>query len=120
MNLFRHSEFKAHSGEILRWKINCDALVPADWRCLARIVTEIVGPFGAVEGVPRGGLWLATALWPWITKGPLLIVDDVLTTGASMEEQRADRSNTIGAVIFARGPCPSWVTPVFQMHHREY
>ncbi|KKL20362.1 hypothetical protein LCGC14_2456230, partial [marine sediment metagenome] len=45
----------------------------------------------------------------------LLIVDDVLTTGASMEKQRAGRTNTIGAVIFARGDCPAWVKPLFAM-----
>ena len=99
---------------MLRWKIDCDALSPGDWHCLARVITEIIGPFGLVEGVLQGGLLLATALEPYVTMGSLLIVDDVLTTGASMEKQRADR-DAVGAVIFARRVCPSWVTPVFQM-----
>jgi orotate phosphoribosyltransferase len=46
-----------------------------------------------------------------------LIVDDVLTTGKSMEEMRKKHSNvlTIGVVLFARGKCPKWVEPIFNM-----
>ena len=48
--------------------------------------------------------------------GDMLIVDDVLTTGASMEHERARCSGrTIGVVLFARGPCPEWIHPVFRM-----
>ena len=114
MTLFRHKQFEAHSGEMLRWKIDCDALSQEDWRCLAQVVADIIGPIGRVEGVPRGGLQLAVALWPYITTGPLLIVDDVLTTGASMEAHRAGR-DAVGTVIFARRTCPSWVYPIFQV-----
>lgn len=64
--------------------------------------------------MPRGGLRLAEALKLYVTEGALLIVDDVLTTGASMEEFRNGRE-ALGAVIFARGHCPSWVVPLFQM-----
>ena len=46
-----------------------------------------------------------------------LIVDDVLTTGGSMVDHRAalGGSRCKGVVIFARGECPSWVVPLFQM-----
>jgi len=116
-NLFQLGNFKSHSGETLPWKIDCDALVLQDWTCLARMIAEEVGAFGRLEGVPKGGLDLMEALRfhrHQYLSGPLLIVDDVLTTGRSMEEQRAGR-DAIGAVVFARGPCPSWVTPLFQM-----
>ena len=43
----------------------------------------------------------------------MLIVDDVFTTGASMEALHTP--GDIGAVVFARGLCPSWITPLFQM-----
>ena len=43
-----------------------------------------------------------------------LIVEDVVTTGGSMERIRADRL-AVGVCVFARGPCPWWVTPLFQM-----
>jgi hypothetical protein len=49
---------------------------------------------------------------------PHLIVDDVLTTGASMEAARAKLwpgSLPLGVVIFARGPCPDWVWPIFRL-----
>jgi len=68
--------------------------------------------FGAVEGVPSGGLRFAEALRQYQSAGPLLIADDVLTTGASMELHRAGR-DALGVVIFARGPCPAWVAPKF-------
>jgi len=72
-------------------------------------------PFAAVRSVPRGGDRLAVALAPLATTGPLLIVDDVLTTGASMEATRREFPNhdCVGVVIFARGPTPAWVRSVF-------
>lgn len=111
--MFQLGNFKAHSGEMLHWKIECDTLRPDDWKCLARIVYDLVGPFGSIEGVPTGGCYLANWLEQYKTRGPLLIVDDVLTTGQSMEEHRAKRA-AIGVVIFARGHCPKWITPIFQ------
>ncbi len=110
--MFQFGKFKSHSGEVLHWKIECDDLTLADWKCLACVIKESVVPFGSVEGVPMGGCCLADLLKPYVTKGPLLIVDDVLTTGGSMEEHRAGRL-AIGAVVFARGLCPAWVTPIF-------
>ena len=35
-----------------------------------------------------------------------------------MEAHRAGRE-MIGAVLFARGPCPSWVTPLFSMQQSQ-
>ena len=110
--LFQSGAFALHSGELSNWRIDCDALTDADIETLALVVAEGVGDFGTVEGVPKGGLRLAKALEVYAQGGSLLIVDDVLTTGASMEEQRAGRE-AVGAVIFARGECPAWVTPLF-------
>lgn len=115
-NLFQLGNFKSHSGEVLPWKIDCDGLTDGDWICLSWMIIKKLQIYpGKVEGVPKGGLVLEGILVKYSTEnGPLLIVDDVLTTGESMEEQRAGRY-AIGAVVFARGPCPSWVTPLFQM-----
>ena len=73
--------------------------------------------FGYVEWVSGGGERLGKAMLKWrnVYSPTLLIVDDVLTTGESMEKQRASRKDTIGAVIFARGVCPAWVKPLFSM-----
>lgn len=110
--LFRLADVTLHSGSMARWKIDCDALAAADLLTVAVMLSEVVPAFGSVEGIPRGGLRLAAALQRLVTAGPLLIVDDVLTTGASMEAQRAGR-DAIGAVIFARAQPPRWVTPLF-------
>lgn len=74
-------------------------------------------PFGSVEAVTStshvpgwlrdGFLHHATGL----VSDPVLIVDDVLTTGASMEEARAGRPAR-GMVLFSRmSPWPAWITP---------
>lgn len=114
MNLFQRSDIVLHSGEPSTWKIECDALEDDDIKTVAMLIAEWMHPFGNVEGVPQGGLRLASALKPYRSEGLPLIVDDVLTTGASMEEHRAGRLAK-GAVIFARGPVPFWVLPLFRL-----
>lgn len=112
-DLFVDGEFVAHSGDTLSYKIECDALSDASIACLAKDYARH-HQFGAIHGIPRGGLRLAAALEPYITEGPVVIADDVLTTGGSMEQARIGKpETTIGVVIFARGLCPSWVTPLW-------
>jgi orotate phosphoribosyltransferase len=112
-NLFQHGKFVLHSGEYSSYKIECDALTISDWFTVARLVRQRVPPFRTVEGVPRGGSPLARALREFRTvNGGLLIVDDVWTTGGSMEAHRAGRE-ACGAVLFARSTPAPWVVPVF-------
>ncbi len=119
--MFRSGAFKLASGVAADWKIDCDYLTRGDWGTIAHVVARMVAPFGAVEGVPRGGLPFAEALKRYVSPAapylftPLLIVDDVLTTGGSMERLRAGR-DAFGVVLFARGPCPEWVTPLFTLN----
>ncbi len=115
MTLFKLDDFKASSGAVLPFKIDCDALTPDDWDCLAAITSGKVRPFGLVEGVPRGGLPFQAALEKYKTEGQLLIVDDVYTTGGSMEEYRAGRWCQ-GVVVFARNRISEdWIIPIFTM-----
>lgn len=116
-DLFVRMPVQFHSGSLASWKIECDALSDQEIDTIALMFSEFLCPFGRVVGVPSGGLKLARALEKYRSEGPLLIVDDVLTTGNSMVEvmlqENAER--TFGAVIFARGKCPGWVVPLFQM-----
>ena len=115
-NLFVTGRFTSSSGIHLPWKIECDALTDADIETLAHLIAASVS-FGSVEGVPRGGLRLAAALEPYAKgEGPLLIVDDVLTTGQSMERQRAGRE-AIGIVLFDRtgGADLGWIRAVWSL-----
>lgn len=116
MDLFQIGSFELHNGQTSPFKIECDALSDVDIAVIGQMMLDILPIFSAVEGVPSGGLRLAEYLKHYAADGdfPLLIIDDVLTTGGSMEEHRAGRY-AVGGVIFARGPCPEWVTPLFQM-----
>lgn len=120
--VFVPGSFQSHSGSALSFKIECDALCDDEIGVFADLILRMrPGPFSSIIGVPRGGHRLARAILGYATidkLAPVLIVDDVLTTGASMEKERVkvDHSIVIGAVMFARGPCPSWVSPVFMLH----
>jgi hypothetical protein len=126
MNIFQRGSFKSHAGLTLPFKIDCDALADEDIETIAHIIGRTFR-FQEVRGVPTGGLRLADALKPYagdpsdgyILKCNALIVDDVLTTGASMEETKRryyqKRSDVLGCVIFARGPIPNWVYPIFEL-----
>lgn len=119
MTLFTSKTWTMHSGEVSDFKIECDALEEGDWLTLAQLVAKRF-KFRHVEGIPNGGLQLAQALDRFCdhyARIPLLIVDDVLTTGRSMEAARqiADVEGAVGVVVFSRGRCPSWIYPLFQM-----
>ena len=121
-HLFVSGEFTAHSGDVLPFKIDCDALTDADLDTLAAEFARRSVRFREVHGIPRGGIRFAAALARYATGSsldPLLIVDDVLTTGASMATIHDLAPHSIGVVIFARGPCPPWVTPLFQLAAAE-
>ena len=130
MNLFQLGDFALHSGKKSRWKIDCDTLTDEDYETLAWVVAmEWNLEYNGVKAIERGGHILAEKLrqyqQSW-TKGinTLLILDDVLTSGRSIEEvfeawKDAKNIRLIGVVIFARGKCPSWVRPIFQMHNEE-
>lgn len=130
MSLFRLGEFTLASGQPSRWKIDCDGLTADDWQALAAMAVEVLPPFRCVHGVPRGGLPFAAALERYITarpSDPVLIAEDVVTTGRSMERYVAglihswhpDAYERVGVCVFARGSVvPSWVTPLFQMPQR--
>ena len=116
-NLIELGWFTSHSGAQLPWKIDADALSDGSVHAIAQVIRRRFA-FSAVIGVPRGGLRLQRLLEPHRQDGPYptLIVDDVLTTGKSMEEWRTTVAGpSIGVVIFARGPCPDWVWPIFQV-----
>lgn len=130
MSIIKRGQFKLHSGVESDFKIDLDDATDEDIEGYAFLISKIVGPFGSVEGVPTGGLRLAKALekyaaFPLMREllYPHLIVDDVLTTGASMESARIQyhyrddptKGFAQGAVVFARGQCSGWIRPLFQL-----
>ena len=121
VDLFQKVDFKSHAGLDLSWKIEMDALSDNEWKCIAHMITELSQPFRAAIGIPRGGLKLGGYLNEYSTqnpKDPYLIVDDVLTTGGSMEEFKEEHfkdKKVVGWVVFARRKPADWINTLFQM-----
>ena len=127
-DLFQSINFKSHSGLDLSWKIEMDVLSDREWFTIKKMIMEITPPFREAVGIPRGGTFLGDLLNEHATGkegDPVCIVDDVLTTGESMEyfvtQYRRNRRpfTAIGWVVFARGQTPDWVQALFQMPARR-
>lgn len=130
MSLFQWGNFTLHSGDKTWWRIDCDDLTESEIAIFAKMIREKAGEYHRAlcpdshkgSAAPR----LTSALHEHRAASSgrgykTLIVDDVLTTGASMNEVRQlaaasqlKGSEIEGYVIFARGTCPAWITPIFQ------
>lgn len=123
VHLISKGKFKLYSGKESNFKIDCDALTDEDIECLAILIKERVGKYSFVYGISKGGFRIVKALEKYAEANrasPTLIVDDVLTTGSSMEQYKKQFPRLVkGAVIFARGKCPDWIIPVFQMTEKR-
>jgi orotate phosphoribosyltransferase len=127
-DLIKFGTFKSHSGLNLPWKIECDSLSNNDIEAFAAIISGVLN-FKEVIGVPTGGLRLAKALEKYAVPTDigidLLIVDDVMTSGNSMEElknKELKRRHKInlpyivhGVVLFSRCEHPYWIHPIFEL-----
>lgn len=137
MNLFETGDFILHNGAATFWRLNAECFSSDDLIKFAQIVLANVWFHGIdrVVGVPTGGEAFAEAIrrlrtYPLLEDAAYvpdhpgaftLIVDDVLTTGASMQNAaRRVKSPIVGAVIFARPDpytgkfcVPDWVHPLF-------
>ncbi len=120
MNLFQEGAFEARSG-VLPWKVECDALTDADWAWAAARVAERFW-IRNICGVPTGGMKFANALKEYENRNGeyFVIVDDVLTTGSSMEKARRNNARAemgvprVGIVMFARIRPALWIEPIWQ------
>lgn len=129
MDLFLQTSLVLHSGQCADFKIECDALSDNSVAALAYKISQKL-EFSRVFGIPRGGLRLSDALEKYCSsdlKKPILLVDDVLTTGTSMNEARIKLAKEIGkvpndivgVVIFDRStifiPNRYWIHSIFKM-----
>lgn len=127
MSLFKKTDWTMGSGGVAHYKINGEALTDEDFDALAFIVSEKLRTFAnreksairTVYGATATGERFAKAFDPYVDSwGSItLIVDDVLTTGTTMEnaKMRYGVADALGVVIFARGNVPDWVKPIFTM-----
>lgn len=137
-NLFQYGNFKLASGQGSNYKIECDALTKKDWDALALMAVDVlnlngvIGKFGKIVGVPRGGIPFAESLKRIglesnLPEDGILIAEDVMTTGRSMSNFKATFDKELlefsteggysGITAFARGKCPIWIYSVFQMSY---
>lgn len=124
MPLFTLGDLVLASGRRSYRKVEADALTAADWATLAAVAGPALS-FKHVVGVARGGLPFADALRPYARPDAVgvLVADDVLTTGGSMERIRQELidgagwqpHSVQGVVAFARCPVPPWVRAVFTL-----
>ena len=124
-DLFQKIDFTSHAGLDLTWKIEMDALSHREWECISHMIRELSPPFREAIGIPRGGNVLGKLLNRHGTgkeEDPICIVDDVLTTGMSMNTYREEmdierwqKSCALGWVVFARVRPPKWIKALFQM-----
>lgn len=88
MSLFQCGQFRLHSGGVSDFKIECDALTSQDWCAIAQQVAKIHPIASEIIGIPTGGELFAENLRLYVDivpTGPRIVVDDVLTTGASFK-----------------------------------
>jgi len=130
MSLFIKGDFKSHSGLPLTWKIECDSLTDEDLDALATIAIWELPLFKAVVPIPIGGNRLAEILEKCTTaiSSNIIIVDDVLTTGKSMNDKKKElisygisEDNIYGLVIFDRSKKANeeWIYSIFEHKARE-
>lgn len=117
-SLLQSSSFTTHAKIESNWKIECDVLTDEDWMVLARLGKTLIGDFGIVEGIPRGGIKFANELDKLKNQNSktILIVDDVCTTGKSLIDF-SERFNhqPLALVAFNRGRFnPWWLNSIFQ------
>ena len=124
MNLFKKENVVLNSGKESDFKIDCDALTDEDIDCISYLISKKF-KFSSVVGIPTGGTKLENSLKKYRIDDdtlPILICDDVLTTGGSMNRMRESfeysgvKNNIIGVVIFSRGVCPEWIYSVFKFN----
>ena len=124
-DLFELGDFTLHSGAKSEWRINEEALSDKSIEAAAYLLSKRLPPFEECYGIPKGGIRLMRVMRTLSKEdkghGTLLIVDDVLTTGWSMHVKRQEllishsSKRIVGAVIFARGPCAGWITPLWNL-----
>lgn len=117
-DLFQKLDFISHAGIPMTYKIECDGINETEWEALATMIMAYQKePFGKVLGIPRGGVPLQKALEPYATgkeTDPLLVVDDVYSTGTSFMEFCGD-DECLKWVVFARVPTKGGVKALFTM-----
>jgi hypothetical protein len=122
IDLFQKIDFISHAGLPLTWKLECDAISDNEWITLAHMIREYEDQnWQYAVGIPTGATKLGEILTRYGTgsvKDPVLIVDDVYTTGKSFIDFEAKHyadKKVIKWAVFARKPTENGVKALFTM-----
>jgi hypothetical protein len=122
IDLFQSVDFISHAGKPMTWKIECDAISDDEWVTLAKMIREVERrSWSKAVGIPRGGVALGKALDTYSTGNPdhpILIADDVYTTGTSFIEFKAEHYSDVATIewcVFARKATERRVKALFTM-----
>lgn len=130
MSLFQRGHFVFSSGRESDVKVEIDEASDEDIEVLALLGVKRLGGFSAVCPVPKGKSGsltdnaerIAKVLRPLANPDneflPILVVDDVFTTGESIMKmkqlvEREGRQAAMGLVLFAWAKPPPWVNAVW-------
>lgn len=130
MGIFQTGDFVFSSGRRSRRKVEIDKATDEDIETLALMGIEKLGGFREVRPVPKGKSGspidnaerIAKVLRPLAEPDneflPILVVDDVFTTGESITEtmravEREGQQGVLGLVLFAWATPPPWVNAVW-------
>ena len=56
--LFEDGDFTSHAGLPLKWKLECDAISPDEWRCIAKMIMDY-----QTESFSKSCWWCKIRLW---------------------------------------------------------
>lgn len=126
MTLFVRKDWIMHSGETSSYKIECDGLTFADLATLCYLIHQKYS-FYDVYGIPTGATKIENELRQYCDpeSDTFLVVDDVLTTGASMIDgykiaKKRGAENIQGVVLFARAKNElDWVDCLFTIWEKK-
>jgi hypothetical protein len=123
--IFHKEDVVLSSGQKSSWIIRCENLPKKDWDGIAHIAMETLNlKFRYAVGIPRGGIKFAKAMEAYAThlpEDPVLVVDDVFTTGQSIKHYvQESRDNHITEsfiflVAFARTRPPPHINVIWQL-----
>lgn len=134
MSIFKNQRVHKADGRVLPFVIDCDDMTDAELGIFAKMIidrypdfADVIHPnshYGSVAPRLAKAICELRPAIPYEQAKYVLVVDDVVTTGASMEKCKQDHEASkplaaspwgyVGVSIFSHGhSIPQWIHPIF-------